>query len=164
MMAALERAPAATVGAGALIGVPLRDLSASEHLLDATVIALASSRDSPGASGEPATVDPDDLVDISSVAGLVDENDLYCHPDHGEPRAIVNACRNAALLKAGEKKPSVRKGSRAFRRDTARSKSERSSGSSRTVASPSLTRRRTATTASTSSAISQPTASRRRSA
>ena len=35
MMAALERAPAATVGAGALIGVPLRDLSASEHLLDA---------------------------------------------------------------------------------------------------------------------------------
>lgn len=35
MMAALERAPAATVGAAALIGVPLRDLSASEHLLDA---------------------------------------------------------------------------------------------------------------------------------
>jgi hypothetical protein len=31
----------------------------------------------------------------------------------------VNACRNAALLKAGEK-PSVRKGSRAFRRDTVR--------------------------------------------
>src|SRR5208282_1240057 len=144
MMAALERTPVATVGAGALIGVPLRDLSASFR-------------------AEPATVDPDDLVDISSVAGLVDENDLYCHSDHGEPRAIVNACRNAALLKAGEK-PSVRKGSRAFRRDTARSKSERSSGSSRTVASPSLTRRRTATTASTSSAISQPTASRRRSA
>ncbi len=39
-------------------------------------------------------------MDISSVAGLDDENDLYCHPDHGEPRAIVNACRNAALLKA----------------------------------------------------------------
>src|SRR5208337_570137 len=123
---------------------------------------------------EPLTVEPQGAkwrpehdmmaaLERTPVASLVDENDLYCHSDHGEPRAIVNACRNAALLKAGEK-PSVRKGSRAFRRDTARSKSERSSGSSRTVASPSLTRRRTATTASTSSAISQPTASRRRSA
>jgi hypothetical protein len=35
MMMALERTAADTVGAGALIGVPLRDLSASEHLLDA---------------------------------------------------------------------------------------------------------------------------------
>jgi hypothetical protein len=49
------------------------------------VISLASSRDSPRASGQSRPrVDPDDLVDISSVAGLIDENDLYCHPDHGE--------------------------------------------------------------------------------
>src|SRR5579864_1488778 len=131
----------ASPGAGALSGAPLRDLSAREHLLDAACDRLASSRDSPGLQAEPTAVDPDDLVDISSVAGIVDENDLYSHPGHGAPEAAMNARRNTALLKAGEK-PSVRKGAPPVRRDTARSKPERSSGSSRTVASPSLTRRR----------------------
>jgi hypothetical protein len=67
-------------------------------------------------------------VYIPSVVCIVDEDDLYRHPDHGEPCTVVNACRNASLI-AARANASARKGSRDRRRDTACLKSENVSGS-----------------------------------
>lgn len=69
----------------------------------------------------------------------------------------VNACRSAVLIEAREN--SAKTGSRPSRRATARSESKRSTELSSIVPSP--TRRRTATTASTSRTIGRPSASRR---
>jgi hypothetical protein len=46
------------------------------------------------------SIDPDDLMHTLLLAGVVNEDDLNCHPDHGEPRFVVNASRNAALIRA----------------------------------------------------------------
>ena len=62
---------------------------------------------------QPDPVDPDDLMNLPPIFRLVDENDLYRHPDHGEPPAALNACRNATLTTV-RSNPSDKNGWRAF--------------------------------------------------
>lgn len=75
---------------------------------------------------------PSDLAHIPPVARIVNEDDLYRHPDHANPCTVVNVCRNAALI-AARATTSARNGSRDRRRDTASSMSENDLGSARTV-------------------------------
>jgi hypothetical protein len=118
-MVALQRAPIATAGAGALIRLPFCDLNVGENPLNAGGdFPGFGQRQSELSRAQPFTVDPDDLVHVPSVGCIVKEDDLYRHPDHREPRTMVNACSNEALI-AARGNASARKGSRDRRRDTA---------------------------------------------
>src|ERR1019366_9699076 len=100
-MVALQRPPIATVGASALIRLPLCDLNAGQNLLNAAGDLLGFGQGQPDACrAQPITVYPDDLVHIPPAARVVNEDDLYRHPDHEVPCNVVNACRNAALIAA----------------------------------------------------------------
>src|SRR6202035_3784089 len=132
-MMALQRALLAAIGTRALIRLPRRDLNAGQNLLNTAgyLLGLSKREPQPGET-QSVPIDPNNLMHGQLFAGVVEEDDLNRHPDHGEPRPVVNASCNAALISA-RGKVTTKEGSCDFSRDTASLNARNVSGSASAV-------------------------------
>ena len=68
-----------------MIRLPLRDLNPGQDLLNTASYLLGLGQREPQPGGtQLISIDPDDLMHTLLLAGVVNEDDLNCHPDHGE--------------------------------------------------------------------------------